>query len=1295
MKHFKLFFALFAMLALNVGNAWGATITLDNLGTGLTSTSNEELSTTVVGDYTLNYLQGKKQNNAILLAKGTNGGTSFISNKTPIPGAIQSVTVYINTGAAGKATYHCAFSTTECTSKYVTGSTAVNITGGNSKKYTCSVENASYFCVSLGNNNNGQVLKLVIEYTPSSPGEGGGSTKPAASLTAKPTTIDFGTVYKDATVDSKTVAVNFENLTGDVTYSGLSTPFTATGAISATGDQITISADASTIGKYSQTLTIASTADSKTAEVTVKMNVVAAPAPTGTFELYSGELTEGDYVIYYNGSAMKAEVATSRLSYFEVAPADNKIENPDAAIIWHIAQSGTNWTIYNNDKGYAAGTGADNKAQLLSQEDITTGASASENLKKASWTVTGTETYDFVNVFNSTKASPVNANLRNNVNGGTNYGFACYATKTGGALTLYKKSDGKQPAGLTYETNKYRTKLGDSFGTPTLTNPNELNVTYSSSNNDVAEVATDGSVTIKAVGGVEITATFTGSETYRQGSAKYTICVTEQAGTQADPYSIADARRVIDVIETAEGVYAKGIVSEIVTAYNEQYGNISYNISVDGTKTADQLQAFRGKSYNGEKFTSADDIQVGDEVVVFGNLLRYSSTYELNADNQLVDLKRNKQQPELSYTTTEYNVNLGDAFTTPTLNNPHTLPVTYSSSKEDVATVAADGAVTIKAAGTVTITASFAGNETYLAGNASYTIIVTDPSMLITTLPFEYNSGWAAIETTAGISQNGLGSDYSSAPKLKFDDTDDWVIIHFNSQAEKLAYDIKGNSFSNGTFTVQQSADGSAYTDVVTYTELGDAATKEHELAAESRYVKFIYTEKVNGNVGLGNIKITEPDLRQEAGLAWDPSSVTLTQGDAFTAPTLQYPNDITGTITYESSDEAVATVTTEGVIALASATGTATITATFAGDATYKPATATCTITVNEYIETIDGEWELVTDASKLQAGMEVIVAQYVKADGTIYTMGAQKTNNRASVESTVSGTTLTPTAGTVVLTLVDAGNGTFALQAGNGNFLYAASSSANHLKEKDEIDADGKWTITIADSKATIKAEGSSNRNWIRYNSSNDLFSCYASGQQDIALYAKKPAHTRTTSAGRYGTICLPGNIVKCLGATLYEVAGREGDKVIFDEVTTPDAGMPYIFLAHNAEVLFYCGDQTAAAGNYNSLYGTFTELQNAQLEGMYMVQNNKIVKCNPANSGVAKNRAYFKGSELDALGKPGAQMPGRRRITMGTEGENEATGTEDVVAPAGQTLKLIENGQLIIIRDGEKYNAQGVRL
>ena len=51
---------------------------------------------------------------------------------------------------------------------------------------------------------------------------------------------------------------------------------------------------------------------------------------------------------------------------------------------------------------------------------------------QALWTASGTETYEFVNKQNTTNG--VNANLRMN----QGYGFACYATGTGGALSLYK-----------------------------------------------------------------------------------------------------------------------------------------------------------------------------------------------------------------------------------------------------------------------------------------------------------------------------------------------------------------------------------------------------------------------------------------------------------------------------------------------------------------------------------------------------------------------------------------------------------------------------------------------------------------------------------------------------------------------------------------------------------------------------------------------------------------------------------------------------------------------------------------
>lgn len=68
---------------------------------------------------------------------------------------------------------------------------------------------------------------------------------------------------------------------------------------------------------------------------------------------------------------------------------------------------------------------------------------------------------------------------------------------------------------------------------------------------------------------------------------------------------------------------------------------------------------------------------------------------------------------------------VGEAFTAPTLTNPNNVEVTYESTNEDVATISANGEVSIVAAGKTTIKAVFAGDDTYKAQTVSYTLTVT------------------------------------------------------------------------------------------------------------------------------------------------------------------------------------------------------------------------------------------------------------------------------------------------------------------------------------------------------------------------------------------------------------------------------------------------------------------------------------------------------------------------------------------------------------------------------------------
>lgn len=181
------------------------------------------------------------------------------------------------------------------------------------------------------------------------------------------------------------------------------------------------------------------------------------------YELYSGAITEGDYVIYYNGKALKNTVASNRLEYSEVTAGD-VISNPDAAIVWKIAKSGDYYTLYNAAvEKYAGATGSKNQAALL--------AEATDD--KALWTITGSETYDFENKARAAATKDSNNKwLRNN---GT-YGFACYASSTGGALSLYKKadaSDNRTATSIEFSGN-YATKFtyganGESCALPSAT----------------------------------------------------------------------------------------------------------------------------------------------------------------------------------------------------------------------------------------------------------------------------------------------------------------------------------------------------------------------------------------------------------------------------------------------------------------------------------------------------------------------------------------------------------------------------------------------------------------------------------------------------------------------------------------------------------------------------------------------------------------------------------------------------------------------------------------------------------
>lgn len=155
---------------------------------------------------------------------------------------------------------------------------------------------------------------------------------------------------------------------------------------------------------------------------------------SNVFEPYSGPLTAGDYLIVYNGKAMVGTVNDkTRLDVVDVTVQNGTILLPAENAVWHIAQSGSDWTIQNLAAGtYAAGT-------TVKANQLTLNAAVSDLTK---WTVEVKATgYEFTNVGRVALGATYTPLLRYNT---TVNNFSCYAknTNVGGPNLLYKRAGG-------------------------------------------------------------------------------------------------------------------------------------------------------------------------------------------------------------------------------------------------------------------------------------------------------------------------------------------------------------------------------------------------------------------------------------------------------------------------------------------------------------------------------------------------------------------------------------------------------------------------------------------------------------------------------------------------------------------------------------------------------------------------------------------------------------------------------------------------------------------------------------
>lgn len=658
------------------------------------------------------------------------------------------------------------------------------------------------------------------------------------------------------------------------------------------------------------------------------------------------------------GTSVHAEVKTSTLTFTKACGGSGTAND---GVVWTVTSDAAE-SSFDNSKGIHYGTNSVQVSHItLTTSDITgTITSIIVNASTASGVTASVDV--------TVGGSAFGGNAQSLTASAANYTFT--GSATGEIVVTVKKPEKANKAlyvksiAVTYSTetpsgeenpnNSFAVEeddatIGVPYTMPTFSTSSDGAKSYSSSNTDVADINSNGVITLKKFGTTEITVTTAQTATYAQGSASYLLHVAK--GTPVLSFAQETVTAYLGTNQNGPALTNPGDGTPSYTISNPELATIYSNGYIEpkaaGTTTV-TVTTSETDAWNEATASYTLIVEAPFSVDAVGTYELVTDASTLAADDQIL-ITYIPSDGAGGFVFGEYRPN-NNNFGATTLNS--------AAVSDDKSTIE----ITSEFSSRNTVTAAIleeASDAWYFHTNDGYLYAASSSSNQLKASSTADGKNRASIEIGDGNATiKFLGSNTRNL--LRYNSNKLFSCYSSGQTPVQIYRKVPSNVAPTVTFSPASGAQvnyGSPVTITartatsITYSvNDGDPVTVEGTTATVIINTHTTIKATATNEYGTSDEVTAEYTINQESSaLSYNPTEYTITIGDDFTAPEVNKPADYNGTITYSSSDATVADVDAQTGAVTVNGAGTVTITASGTETEHYVAATASYTLIVNK----------------------------------------------------------------------------------------------------------------------------------------------------------------------------------------------------------------------------------------------------------------------------------------------------------------------------------------------------------